>query len=83
MIPGIHWIQTYCQTDRTEFYKYLLEEHHFTPETVSTQFTILQLLVLYNSMGDNIEQLKEIINNNDDVLKVILRKKGRLKSVHT
>jgi hypothetical protein len=30
-------------------------------------------------MGDDIEHLKEIIGSNDDIVKAILRKKGRLK----
>ena len=71
----------YCRTDRRQFYKSLFEEHHLTPEQVGNGFTILQLTEMFGGgcLGDSL--LASITEQNDDVIKAILRKKGRLKKV--
>jgi hypothetical protein len=52
-----------------------MEEHHWTPEQISTQFTILQLMSLFGRET----QHTEIQANNDEVIKNMLRKKGNVK----
>jgi hypothetical protein len=79
-MEGQHWIISYCSVDRSEFYKYCLSEHHFTPEVLSTQFTILQLIELFTEKSIEAGILNNIRNHNDNIFKDLLRKKGILKN---
>ena len=59
----------YCNgADRTEFYNNLLEGG-FTPEQVSTQFTIPQMVALFSKAGEELKMVKELAKQNSEVLK--------------
>jgi hypothetical protein len=56
-----------------------MNEMHWTPEVISTQLTILQLISLFSSSAIEIENLNMIRKSNTDIIRNLLIKKGRLK----
>ena len=72
----MHWIVQYCDCDRTVFYESLMEEHHWTPEVISTQFTVLQLIAIFKKHGDEAARVQMIAAANSKVMEALRLKRG-------
>ena len=60
--------------DRADFYEKMMTNYHFTPQQISTEFTILQLIALFKKHGDDRREMLAMAKSNSQVLEAFLDK---------
>lgn len=60
--------------DRADFYESMLSNYNLTPLRVSTEFTILQLIIFFKRHGEKRKEMLDMAKENSKVLEVYLSK---------